>query len=83
LTLSDLDKAVPYASIDASSGSRELLKLAFPLVVSQSFMTVQVFIDSLLLSWHDSREMVATLPAMLWFWQLFGLLQVTAGYRVW
>lgn len=61
-------------------GSRELLKLAAPLIVSQSFMTVQVFIDSLLLSWHDAREMAATLPAMLWFWQLFGLLQVTAGY---
>lgn len=61
-------------------GSRELLALAAPLIVSQSFMTVQVFVDSLLLSWHDAREMAATLPAMLWFWQLFGLLQVTAGY---
>lgn len=70
----------PTPDTDVPGGSRELLKLAAPLIVSQSFMTVQVFIDSLLLSWHDAREMAATLPAMLWFWQLFGLLQVTAGY---
>jgi multidrug resistance protein, MATE family len=64
----------------SAGGSRELLALAAPLIVSQSFATVQIFIDTVLLSWHDPREMTATLPAMLWFWQLFGLLQVTAGY---
>src|ERR1700761_1244146 len=61
-------------------GSRELLKLALPLVVSQSFMTVQVFVDTLLLSWHDPREMAASFPAVMWYWLPFGLLQVTAGY---
>src|SRR5262245_9571479 len=61
-------------------GSRELLKLAVPLVVSQSFMTVQVFVDTILLSWHDPLEMAASFPAMMWFWLAFGLLQVTAGY---
>src|ERR1700761_9646921 len=61
-------------------GSRELLKLALPLVVSQSFMTVQVFVDTVLLSWHDPREMAASFPAVMWFWLPFGLLQVTAGY---
>ena len=61
-------------------GSRELLALALPLVVSQSFMTVQVFVDTILLSWHDQREMAASFPAVMWFWLPFGLLQVTAGY---
>lgn len=61
-------------------GSRELLALALPLVVSQGFMTVQVFLDTILLSWHDSREMAASFPAVMWFWLAFGLLQVTAGY---
>ncbi len=64
----------------AQSSSRELLALATPLIVSQSFMTVQVFVDTVLLSWHDPREMAATLPAIMWYWLLFGLLQVTAGY---
>jgi MATE family multidrug resistance protein len=61
-------------------GSRELLALALPLVVSQSFMTVQVFVDTVLLAWHDPREMAASFPAVMWFWLPFGLLQVTAGY---
>jgi MATE family multidrug resistance protein len=61
-------------------GSRELLGLALPLVISQGFMTVQVFVDTILLSWHDPREMAASFPAVMWFWVVFGLLQVTAGY---
>jgi MATE family multidrug resistance protein len=56
------------------------LALAAPLVVSQSFMTVQVFVDTVLLNWHDPREMAASFPAVMWFWLPFGLLQVTAGY---
>jgi MATE family multidrug resistance protein len=64
----------------APGGSRELLALAAPLVVSQGFMTVQVFVDTVLLSWHDPREMAASFPAVMWFWLPFGLLQVTAGY---
>jgi multidrug resistance protein, MATE family len=61
-------------------GSRELIGLALPLVVSQSFMTAQVFLDTILLSWHDPLEMAASFPAVMWFWLGFGFLQVTAGY---
>ncbi len=61
-------------------GSRELLNLALPLVVSQSFMTVQVFVDAVLLSRHDPLEMAASFPAVMWYWLFFGVLQVTAGY---
>src|SRR5436190_4327499 len=43
-------------------------------------MTVQVFVDTVLLAWHDPREMAASFPAVMWFWLLFGMLQVTAGY---
>src|SRR6516162_9174728 len=71
---------VSETSTAPPGGSRELLMLAAPLIVSQSFMTVQVFLDTLLLSWHDPREMAASFPAVMWFWLAFGLLQVTAGY---
>src|SRR5690242_13979186 len=64
----------------APGGSRELLALAAPLIVSQSFMTVQVFADTILLSRHDPLEMAASFPSVMWFWLPFGLLQVTAGY---
>ena len=43
-------------------------------------MTVQVFVDTILLARHDPREMAASFPAVMWFWLPFGLLQVTAGY---
>ena len=76
------EEAVENSTADAAptGGSRELLALALPLVVSQGFMTVQVFLDSVLLSWHNQREMAATLPAVMWYWLAFGWLQVTAGY---
>ncbi|MBX9681322.1 MAG: MATE family efflux transporter [Gemmataceae bacterium] len=74
--------AAPLPSADESNAgsSRELLALAAPLIVSQSFMTVQVFLDTVLLAWHDPREMTASFPAVMWFWLLFGFMQVTAGY---
>src|SRR5262245_6241371 len=61
-------------------GSRELLALAGPLIVSQSFAMVQVLVDTILLSWHSTREMTVSFPAVMWFWLLFGPLQVTAAY---
>jgi MATE family multidrug resistance protein len=78
--VADAEAAVRPSGSPGLGGSRELLTLALPLVVSQGFMTVQVFVDTILLSWHDPREMAASFPAVMWFWLAFGLLQVTAGY---
>jgi MATE family multidrug resistance protein len=64
----------------AQSSTRELLMLAAPLVVSQSFMTVQVFVDALLLARHNLLEVTASFPAVMWYWLFFSLLQMTAGY---
>src|SRR5262245_33699395 len=61
-------------------GSQELLRFALPLILSMSFMTVQVFVDTVLLSWHNPLEMTASFPAVMWYWLFFGVLQVTAGY---
>lgn len=71
---------IPIPNFPDPGGSRELLKLALPLIVSQSFMTVQVFVDTVLLAWHDPAEMAASFPAIMWYWLAFGVLQVTAGY---
>jgi MATE family multidrug resistance protein len=64
----------------AAGGSKELLALALPLVISQSFMTVQVLADTWLLARHDTDEMTASFPAAMWYWLGFGFLSVTAGY---
>lgn len=77
---SSRSEPLPDAAPSPAGGSRELLTLATPLIVSQSFMTVQVFVDTVLLSRYDSRAMAASFPAVMWFWLAFGLLQVTAGY---
>jgi MATE family multidrug resistance protein len=52
-------------------GSRELLTLAMPLVVSH--------IDTVLPSWRDPLELAASFPAVMWLWLPFGLLLVSAG----
>jgi MATE family multidrug resistance protein len=82
-TPTDANAPIPHSEnvpANTPGGSRELLKLALPLIVSQSFMTVQVFVDTILLSWHNPREMAASFPAVMWYWLFFGVLQVTAGY---
>jgi MATE family multidrug resistance protein len=43
-------------------------------------MTVQVFVDTVLLSWYHPLAMAASFPAVMWYWLFFGVLQVTAGY---
>src|SRR4051812_11692401 len=67
-------------SLHVPGGSRELLTLALPLILSQSFMTIQVFVDTILLSHHNTKEMAASFPGVMWFWLCFGPLQMTAGY---
>ncbi len=70
----------PPTPPDNAGGSAELLKLALPLVISQSFMTVQVLADTFLLARHNTDEMTASFPAVMWYWLGFGFLSVTAGY---
>jgi len=80
---SDNDPSLTLSAPVARSvpgGYAELLRLATPLIISQSFMTVQVLADTLLLARHNTDEMTASFPAVMWYWLAFGLLQVTAGY---
>lgn len=70
---------IPHA-VSGHGGSRELLTLALPLVLSQSFMTIQIAVDRVLLSRHNPDEVAASFPAVILFWLPFGLLQGIAGY---
>lgn len=76
----DTPHPAPRTPNSNEGGSRELISLALPLVISQSFMTVQVLADTLLLARHDTDEMTASFPAVMWYWLGFGFLSVTAGY---
>jgi MATE family multidrug resistance protein len=61
-------------------GARELLRLALPLILSNSFWTIQVAIDRAFLSRLSSDAVAAAMPALLLFWTPLLLLQNTANY---
>lgn len=63
-----------------AGGSRELLKLAAPLVLSSSFFTLQLTIDRLMLSNQDSDSIGAAMSAGVLYWAPLALLQFTASY---
>ncbi len=60
--------------------SRELLTLAAPLILANSFATVQFTVDRAFLSQYDPDAMGASMPAAMVFWLFFTLIQGTAGY---
>lgn len=63
-----------------AGGSRELLALAAPLVLSSSFFTLQLTIDRLMLGSSNSDAIGAAMLAMVLYWTPMALLQYTAMY---
>jgi MATE family multidrug resistance protein len=57
-----------------------LLRLAFPLILSNSFLTLQITIDRALLSHYSTEAMAAAMPAAALYWTPFVLLQYIANY---
>ena len=60
--------------------TRELFRLAWPLVLSTSFFTLQIVLDRVLLSRNSSAAVGAGMSAALLFWVFLSLLQNTANY---
>ncbi len=66
---------------DAPGGYRELLRLALPLIISNSFWTLQITIDRVLLGRYSSSDAVgAAVASVMLFWAPFAVLQYTAMY---
>jgi MATE family multidrug resistance protein len=61
-------------------GGRELLRLAWPLILSNSFWTLQIALDRIFLSRSSSDAVAAALVAALLFWTPLTLLQNIANY---
>jgi MATE family multidrug resistance protein len=61
-------------------GALELLRLAIPLILSSSFLTMQIVVDRALLSQASSEAVAASVPAVALYWTPFLLLQYTANY---
>jgi MATE family multidrug resistance protein len=65
---------------DQEGGGREVTRLAIPLILSSSFLTLQVTIDRALLSQASSDAVAAAMPAALVYWTVLTLLQNIANY---
>jgi MATE family multidrug resistance protein len=64
----------------AEGGGAELMRLALPLILSNSVWTLQVTLDRVMLSRSGSDAVAASMPAVCLFWTPFILLQYTANY---
>ena len=73
------DEPAP-APVHAPGGSAELLKLAGPLIIANSFTTIQFTVDRAFLSQYNPDAMGASMPAAMIFWLGMSLLFGTAGY---
>ncbi len=70
----------PARRPDAPGGAAELLRLAWPLVVGNSFWALQIFIDRVLLGRAGGDQVGAALATALLFWTPMSFFQNTANY---
>ena len=64
----------------APGGVRELLHLAWPLIVGNSLLALQILIDRILLGRAGGHQVGAALATALVFWTVMSLFQNTANY---
>jgi len=64
----------------AESGYREVLKLAFPLILSTGSITIQQFVDRMFLTWYSPETIAAAAPGGIVSFTLQCLFIGTAAY---
>lgn len=64
----------------AESGYREVLKLAFPLILSTGSSTIQMFIDRMFLTWYSPEAIAAAAPGGIVSFTSICLFIGTAAY---
>jgi MATE family multidrug resistance protein len=62
------------------AGYRELLKIAFPLILSTSAWSIQHFIDRMFLTWYSPEAIAAAMPAGIFNFTIMTLFIGTASY---
>jgi multidrug resistance protein, MATE family len=71
---------VDYRAASRPERWRAILKLAWPLIVSNSFWNLQLTIDRVFLGNHSTEALGAAMAVMGVFWVPMALLQQTAAY---
>ncbi len=64
----------------ASGGYREVLRLAWPLILSQGANTILQMVDRMFLTWHSSEELAASGPAGALAFTIQSVFVGLAGY---
>ena len=62
------------------NGYRQVLKIAFPLVLSMGSLAIMFFVDRMFLTWYSSEAVAASMPAGMLNFALMTLFIGTAGY---
>ena len=64
----------------ADYGYSEVLRVAFPLILSTGSWSLQQFIDRMFLTWYSPEAIAASMPAGMVSWTLASLFMGTAAY---
>jgi MATE family multidrug resistance protein len=64
----------------SESGYREVLVLAFPLIISTGSWSIQHFIDRMFLTWYSPESIAAAMPAGILNFSLMSIFIGTASY---
>lgn len=62
------------------AGYREMLRVAFPLVISTASWSVQLFVDRTFLTWYSPEAIAAAMPAGMLSFTITSLFMGTASY---
>ena len=62
------------------NGYRQVLSIAFPLVLSMGSVAIMLFVDRMFLTWHSAEAVAASMPAGMLNFALMTLFMGTAGY---
>lgn len=65
---------------DGPGGGREVLRIGFPLILSQLSYTLQSFVDRLFLTWYSPEAVAGAVTGMFSVWALVGLFIGTGEY---
>jgi MATE family multidrug resistance protein len=65
---------------EGEGGGREVLVVAYPLILAQMSFTVQVFVDRLFLTWHSAEAVAGAVTGLFVVWALVGLCIGTGEY---
>ncbi len=65
---------------DGAGGLREVLLLAFPLILSTGTWSIQHFVDRMFLTWYSPETIAAAMPAGMLNFSIVSLFMGTASY---